>query len=267
MDEKNLLSSNRENSIAKLTCNADERGQMVRIAVCDDEKYYREKIMKLLKKEFGKRELQDYVIDEYVAGTELLKENHLLVYDIIFLDINMPEVNGMEIAERIRKAHPRVVLVFITAFVDYALEGYKTEAIRFLLKDMLEQSFPECIEAIIRKLSLQAYKVKCNSKEGEKEVPVDRICYIESMAHKLLFHISGIEAQQYSVYDKLDHMEEILEGYGFLRIHKSYLVNVKYVDEFACYVVKLKNGKQLPVPREKYQQVKERFYEMVGDML
>ena len=89
MDEKNLLFSNRENSIAKLTCNADERGQMVRIAVCDDEKYYREKIMKLLKKEFGKRELQDYVIDEYVAGTELLKENHLLVYDIIFLDINI----------------------------------------------------------------------------------------------------------------------------------------------------------------------------------
>ena len=89
LDEKNLLSSNRENGIAKLTCNADERGQMLRIAVCDDEKYYRGKIMKLLKEEFGKRELQDYVIDEYVAGTELLEENHFLVYDIIFLDINM----------------------------------------------------------------------------------------------------------------------------------------------------------------------------------
>lgn len=240
---------------------------MLRIAICDDEKYYREKIMGMLKEELEKRELRDYVIEEYMSGTELLEEKNFFVYDVIFLDINMPEINGMEIAERIRKARPRVVLVFVTAFIDYALEGYKTEAIRFLLKDMLEQSFSECIEAIIRKLSLQAYKVKCNSKEGEKEVPIDRICYIESKAHKLLFHITGIETQQYSTYDKLDHMEEMLEGYGFLRIHKSFLVNIKCVDEIAYYAVKLKDGRQLPVPRERYQQVKERYYEIVGDML
>ncbi len=240
---------------------------MLRIAVCDDEKYYREKITELLKEELEKRELQDYVIEEYGTGTELLSENHFLVHDIIFLDINMPEVNGIEIAEQIRKKRPRVVLVFITAFVDYALEGYKTEAIRFLLKDILEQSFPECIEAIIRKLSLQAFKVKCNGKEGEQEIPVDRICYIESMAHKLLFHMAGVEAQQYSAYDKLDHMEEMLAGYGFLRIHKSYLVNIKCVEEIARYAVRLKNGRQLPIPRGKYQQVKVRYYEMAGDML
>lgn len=253
--------------MAKLECYIDGREQMLKIAVCDDEKYYRKKITELLKEELEKRELRDYEIEEYKAGTELLSESRILIYDIIFLDINMPEVNGMEIAEQIRKVRPRVVLVFVTAFVDYALEGYKTEAIRFLLKDMLEHSFPECIEAIIRKLSLQAYKIKCNSREGEKEIPIDRICYIESMAHKLLFHITDIEVQQYSVYDKLDHIEELLVGYGFLRIHKSYLVNIKYVDEVVCYTVRLKNGKQLPIPREKYQQVKVRYYEMMGDML
>ena len=240
---------------------------MLKIAVCDDEEYYLRKIAESLRKEFAKKSICDYLMEEYTSGVELLKADNLPFYDIIFLDINMPGENGMRTAEKIREIRPEVILVFITAFVDYAVEGYKAEAIRFLLKDMLEHSLPECVDAIARKLSLQTCKVKCNEKGREKEIPVSWICFIESKAHKLLFHLAGAGAEKYSKYGKLDHMADILSEYGFLRIHKSFLVNIKNVDEIVNYTVRLKDGRQLPIPREKFGQIKERYYEMMGDML
>lgn len=244
-----------------------EGKRMLKIAVCDDETYYLNRIVDLLKRELKKRDIRDYIIEEYVLGTSLLKENRFLEYDIVFLDINMPEINGLKIAERIREIRTKVILVFVTAFIDYALEGYKTEAIRFLLKDTLEQTMPECVEAITRKLALQTYKMKCSCREGEKEIPIDRICYIESKAHRLFFNILENESEQYNLYDKLDNMEEQLSMYGFLRIHKSFLVNTKYIEEIVNYVVWLKDGRQLPVPRERFKQVKEMYYEIMGDIL
>lgn len=251
----------------RLVCDGMGMGIMLKIAVCDDEKYDRERIKKLWGREMEKRGVYDYAAEEYTAGAELLEGDVFSGYDVIFLDINMPGANGLEIAERIRETGSRVILVFITAFVDYAIEGYKTGAIRFLLKDMLEQSFSECVEAITVKLSLQAYKVRCSCRERETEIPVEKICYIESMAHKVWFHVPEAGTECYSRYEKLDHMEEVLSKYGFLRIHKSYLVNIKYVDEIANYAVRLKDGGQLPIPRERFRQVKERYYEMMGDML
>jgi YesN/AraC family two-component response regulator len=100
----------------------------------------------------------------------------------------MPEINGMDVARRIRENRQDIILVFITAFIDYAVEVYKLEAIRFLLKDTPMETLPECIDSIIRKLSLQAYRIEYPFLEGKKEIPIDGIYYIESRMHKLSFH-------------------------------------------------------------------------------
>lgn len=240
---------------------------MLKIAVCDDEKIYLKRIEDMLRLMLDKNGISIYKIDTYLSGNDFFQNNKIFEYDVIFLDINMPEINGLEVARKIRENRPDILLVFITAFMDYALEGYKMEVIRFLLKDMLEEMLPECVETVIRKLSLQARKLKYSFMEGEKEVPVDSIYFIESQKHKLIYHILDSKLIQYSLYDKLDNAEKELFPYGFLRIHKSFLVNTKYIQNVVNYKVQLNNGMILPVPRERFQKIKERYYEFKGDMI
>lgn len=240
----------------------------MKIAICDDEKYDLEKIEYLLKQELQKHSISIFEIDTYLSPSEFLWNNEkIMQYDVIFLDINMPQVNGIKVAEKIRELRHDVLLIFITAFLDYSLEGYRLDAIRFLIKDMLEIMMPECVETIIRKLALQAHKIEYRFVEGKKEVYVDSIVYIESQMHKLLFFLNDSKNEPYSLYDKLDNIEEELFKYGFLRTHKSYLVNTKYIKKVSNYKVEIDSGIILPIPREKFQKVKERYYEIKGDII
>lgn len=240
----------------------------MKIAICDDEKYDLEKIEYLLKTELLKHNISIFEIDTYLSSTRFLQSDEkIMQYDVIFLDINMPRINGIKVAEKIRKVREDVLLIFITAFIDYALDGYRLEAIRFLIKDMLEAMIPECVETIIKKLSLQAQKMEYRFIEGKREVYVDSIMYIESRMHKLFFLLKEAKDRSYSLYEKLDNMEAELLDYGFLRTHKSYLINTKYIKKIANYKVEMENGIILPIPREKFQKVKERYYEIKGDMI
>lgn len=240
---------------------------MLKIAVCDDEEFYLKKISGLIEKILINRGISRYGIDTYLSGEDFVQNDRFMDYNLIFLDINMPEMNGLEIAGKIRESRQDILLVFVTAFMDYAMEGYKMEAIRFLFKDMLEEILPECMEAVIKKLSIQAHKIEYHFIEGKKEIPVDNILFVESQLHKLLFYVSEQRMTQYSIYEKLDNVEKELLPYGFLRIHKSFLINTKYIKNIVNYKVYLKNGEALPVPKEKFQKVKERYYEIIGEMI
>lgn len=241
---------------------------MLHIAICDDEQYYLEKIERLLQEQLIQQGISIFKLDTYLSGEILLADSEAVArYQAIFLDINMPDINGLKVAEKIREQCPNILLIFITAFIDYALEGYKMEAIRYLVKDMLEEMLPECVEAIIKKLYLQAQRMKYNFIEGKKALPVDRIYFIESQKHKLIFNVHAVKQKQYSLYDKLDNIEKGLAEYGFLRIHKSYLVNTMYIEDICNYKVKMQDGRLLPVPRAKFQKVKEQYYEIKGDLV
>lgn len=131
----------------------------------------------------------------------------------------MPQMSGLELAQEIREYDKDVILVLTTAFLDYAIEGYRLNVLRFLLKDMLEQLLPECMDAVLRKLQLHIKTITCSFIEGEQTIPIADICYIESQKHKL------------------------------------------------CFEVTLLGGEELPVPRQRFQLVKEKYYSIKGDLL
>lgn len=241
---------------------------MLRIAICDDEKYYLEKVEKAINDILVLYRISQYETDTYLSG-KILCENRdkLSEYDVIFLDIYMPDMNGLETAKEIRKTCPEVLLVFITAYIDYSLEGYKLEATRFLIKDVLDDMLLECMEAVLKKLKIKTARKQYHFIEGRKELFIDKIYYIESCKHKLTFHVNEEGLMQFNLYDKLDNIEKELSQFGFLRIHKSFLVNVNYINSISNYKVKLKDGRLLPVPRNKYQQVKEKYYDRKGEIL
>lgn len=235
---------------------------MLRIAICDDEQFYREKIRMLLERYFEKSDLQ-YELAAFASGEDFLKARENRVkYDIVFMDISMEELDGMQTAQQIRAFHSDTEIVFVTAFLDYALEGYKVNAIRYILKDTLDGAVVECMDAILQKR--KAAQVKFSFMEGERKLYTENILYVESRKHKSVFFYMETETVTYQIYEKLDSIEEKLSGCGFLRIHKSYLVNLKHIRKISNYVAVLSTGEELPVPRLRYQAVKEAFVEYKG---
>lgn len=235
---------------------------MLRIAICDDEQFYREKIKYLLEKYFNRQELT-YTIYTFLSGEQFLEqcENNVR-FDIVFLDISMEKVNGIETAARIRSFHSDTYIVFVTAFIDYALEGYKVNAVRYLMKDTLDQAFGECMTAILHKMKMA--QVTFSFLEGDKRLYTDNILYVESRGHKSIFYYMESEPVTYQIYEKLDEVEKQLSDYYFLRVHKSYLVNMKHIRKVSNYTACLDNGEVLPVPRLRFQTVKETFIAYKG---
>ena len=235
---------------------------MLRIAICDDELFFREKIQKLLEEYLEKRELP-YELHSFLSGEAFLEQcENNVKFDIVFLDISMEEIDGIQTAKRLRTFHTDTYIVFVTAFMDYALEGYKVNAVRYLMKDTLAPAIEECMTAILQKM--QIAQVTFPFLEGEKKLYTDNILYVESRGHKSIFHYMEEGAVTYQIYDKLDNVERKLENCFFLRIHKSYLVNMKHIRKVSNYTAYLDTGEELPIPRLRFQTVKEAFVDYKG---
>lgn len=236
----------------------------MKIAVCDDDKRDIARIKKLVKAYDADNNIV-LSISEYESGSELLKaisngEN----VDIIFLDINMDDMDGLSVAKRIREINDDVPIILVTAFINYALDGYKVKASRFLIKDDLDKTFDECMDDICKDIRKKSKTIAFNCVEGEMRLKASDIILIETSGHKNLIKLKN---ETYQIYEKLDGLEEMLKGYGFLRTHNSFLVNMAHIRGINSYVLTLDDGRQLPVPKARYKQVRQEYTLFLGKEL
>lgn len=241
---------------------------MFRIAICDDESFFAEELKELISGYMMEKGLV-FEIDTYSSGEALVKLGIEVVrYTAVFLDINMEKIDGIKAAEKIREVSREVFIVFVTAYVNYSLEGYRLDAVRYLLKSNanFQSTVNECMNAIMEKLNYSVAKREFDFKEGTKEVSLERLLYIESNLHKLEFHIMEDDMKIYTMYETLNALEDRLAANDFVRIHQSYLVNIKYIKNVVRYKVILTNGVELVIPKARYTYVKEQFVSYQGEV-
>lgn len=241
---------------------------MIRIAVCDDEQFFRLRIKKLVSSYFERKDIP-CEIDLFSAGSDLVQSvADIQKYNIIFLDINMEGMDGIQTAQFIRKISEEVYLVFITAFITYAIEGYKYNVARYLVKGNknFEAFLEECLDAVLVKMNFKVESIVFEFIEGKKKVNVERILYIESNRHKIIFWMISDKRYQCSLYGKLNTLEELLKSLGFVRIHQSYLVNIRCVEMIKNYKATLTIGDILPVSKAKYKFARDMFIEYKGEI-
>lgn len=234
---------------------------MLRIAVCDDEEIFADRIKKLLEKQLINKGIE-YKVDVYSSGIELVKLGDAISeYSIVFLDIDMDGMNGIQTAEVIRTYSDDIYIAFITAYINYAPEGYHCNAIRYILKSerQLEASIRECMDTILEKMDYNLDRKVMDFCEGSFDVAVNQIMYIESNKHKLIFHLKGKSTDNYSIYNTLNNIESEYEKSGFLRVHQSYMVNMRYIKELKRYCVILDNGEQISIPKGRYREVADNY--------
>lgn len=234
---------------------------MLQIAICDDEKGFIKQEKEWIC-EYMNRAGYQFCIDTYTSGIEFLAMGEeVSKYDIIFLDVSMEAIDGMEAAKQIREYTQTAYIVFVTAFITYSLEGYKVDAIRYILKDdaSLEKAIEECLDTIVEKMRYIEHRHTFEFQEGRMSLFLDDIIYIESNLHKLVFHLTGGEGGQYTMYGRLDHIENLLKDGEFCRVHKSYLVNLKYVEQVERYQAKLSTGDTVSISQPRYNAVRDEF--------
>lgn len=239
---------------------------MLRIAICDDEVCFISKLQNYLWEYFSEKEIL-YNADVFESGIQLLElGERLCEIDIIFLDINMKDLNGIETAKQIRNFTQETFIVFVTGYITYSPEGYKVNAIRYILKDIenFKVAFVECLNTIQDKIKDKQFEQIIEFSEGKKKIILNNIVYIESDLHKLYFHIWNNKEVRYTMYGRLDTLEEKIQLSGFCRIHKSYLVNLRYVEDLQRYHIILNNGHELSVAKQRYKEVENKYISFKG---
>ena len=241
---------------------------MLRIAICDDEKLFRESEKGCIEKYLSEREIL-FEIDLFRSGKEFLELGIEMVrYSIIFLDINMKEIDGIDTAQKIREYSSDTHIVFVTAYINYSLEGYKVGATRYILKNNInfEDTIYECMDTILHKMSSVLTKKSFKFIECEKEVLIERILYIESKLHKLEFHIMEDELVIYTLYGTLNELEREMSDFNFVRIHQSFFVNLKHIKNVSRCIAFLSNNQELIIPKARYRDVKNAFISYRGEL-
>ncbi len=241
--------------------------EKIKIAICDDEIIFAKRLEFLVASYCSEKELP-FLIDIYESGKEFVDlEVKMAEYQIVFLDMNMENMDGIETARRLRNICQDTFIVFVTAFIKYTIEGFKVEPIRYILKtdNNYEKSVYESLDAICKKMDYQSHIREIQFREGSKKISLEKIMYIESDLHQVIFYILENKIITYTMYEKLNNIPNLLTD-DFIRIHQSYIVNMKYISKITRTHVILLGGTELPVARSKEKEVKNKFAIYKGDL-
>lgn len=241
---------------------------MIRIAICEDDPFYMKKEKQLIIKFFKNRDIE-YKLTAFTSGIDFTKKFRGN-FDIIFLDISMEDMDGIEAAKWIRENGSSAYIIFLTGYVEYALEGYKVNAHRYLLKndEHLEETLEESLNSVLDRMQIYDKKITFNVVGGPISLSSSKIVYIDSKMHKTIIHVldtSG-ELQEHYMYEKLDHVQEELIHLGFMRIHQSNLINKVYLKKVYRYKAELIYGIELGISKKYYNEVEDYYIRKRGEI-
>lgn len=231
---------------------------MIEIAVCDDEAIIREQIQQFIKKK-----LPATHIETYSTGEELLASN--INFDLAFLDIQMEGLNGMDTARALRAKAEETILIFVTGSKEYVFEAFDVSAFHYLLKPLMEEKLDEVLERALDEVNRRKMQEKkqllIQTRNRNYNLDQNTILYLESRGKKVEIHTSG---EAIEVYASISKLEEQL-GSGFYRCHRGYLVNLSYITEYRTDRIRLSNGDEVYLAKEKYQSFVKTYMRYLKD--
>ena len=231
----------------------------MRIAVCDDEERFRVQERTLIDKLAGSL---DVIVDAFSDGELLLAAFDRKPYDVLFLDIEMPNMDGITLAKELRARSENVYIVFLTGHVEYALEGYEVNALRYLTKPVQEDKLREVLQFVMDK-NVSKKQILIREDGEDTLLNIADICFFEAQNQYVMIYAKDGE---HLVRDNISSFEEKLRNDGFFRVHRGYLVSLAKVKKLVKSEVLLSNrGKSVTVPvsRQNLKSLKEALYAYV----
>ena len=217
---------------------------MIRIAICDDEKYMSDHIRALVF-DFFRKKNREISLRMFSGGEELLSYNGQI--DILFLDIQMKDMDGMETARRLRADKFRGFLVFITVLKEMVFQSFEVQAYDYLVKPVDDKQFEKTMDRLYASMQNASEDSLLVQKGYEgRIIPKDEIVFCEIIDRKIYLNLASGEVVDY--YERIENLETKLDSH-FFRCHRSYLINLKHLKGYKNGTACMDNGKEIPVSR------------------
>ena len=238
---------------------------LIFVAICDDDESAAFEIEKLIGSTCRELGIQAET-DVYFQGKRLEDAiSHGKMYDVICLDIQMEQMDGVTLGKRIRSMGVDPIIIYISGYAEYMEDVFEAEAFEFLMKPVNPEKFVRTLKRAVKRLRQKQYFFRCRYRNEWIGVPVGEIMYFESRGRKIQIHLQDGREEVFN--GKLDDTEEQVQSspIPFLRIHKSYLVNFLYIRALSKRAVRMKNGSVLPISEERKNRVEKQYVAYLGE--
>lgn len=218
----------------------------MKLAVCDDDMIFLKQIKKELEAYYSSL---DIGVETFTLATELLEavEKNPYAYGCVFMDIEMPQMDGMEATRRLKALNQSLPVVFLTSHTDLAMEGYELDAFRFLAKPLDRKRLHRVLLALEDR-NRDGKRLAIWENRRQIFLPLSEILYVKSENIYLLIQMEG---QHHLIRKKLKELLQELPALEFVQIHRSYLVNLYHVHSFDGKEIILDSGQRLPVSKNR----------------
>ncbi len=232
------------------------------IAICEDKKIERERLEERL---LSTNLFDKPNIEHFSSGISLIEKYKLnKKYDFVFLDVDMPVMNGIEVGKTINSLSPETIIIFYTCFEKYAIDAFDCNAFHYLLKTAPDEKFKTVIKKAIEKHKTYHNYILLKTQEGVLRINTLDIYFVECVQKHLYFHMCDkfhiVGKRLYEIYDTLKDV-------GFFQVHQGYIVNFDKVRAIMKNEILLSNGKKIPISTRRYADVIKSYNNYVERLL
>lgn len=243
-------------------CQAENGAKMIRIILCDDNQIFLEGLRIEIRAVLKKHKTESLIYTFSCA--EEIPASLLPIANLFFLDIDFSDkkYTGIDIAKKIRSTNENAIIIFVTNYIEYAPEGYEVQAFRYVLKSEIHSKLERYLQQAVEKLHVVQEVLLINVSGETIALSLADILYIESQAHSAVVYIQAqgtSRLKEYKLYSSLTSLEHQLEASGFLRIQKSFIVNMRRIQKYQCTGAILDTGKSLKVSQKNYAEQKKKY--------
>ena len=228
----------------------------IKIILCDDDPAFLKALHGDIERTFSRLNMEA-VITSFNSPADISR-SVLAACDMAFLDIDFEneDQNGIDIARTLREVNSHAYVFFVTNYIDYAPAGYEVQAFRYILKQDRNQVLERYILQAMEKMAEGQAYLRLRDKEQSIDLRLEEISYLEVLDHYVSIHAGPVN---YTLNATLSSMETEMEAHGYLRIHKSYLVNMAHIRKFRSRECQLLDGTNMAVSEKNYSQQKQKY--------
>lgn len=228
---------------------------MIRIAVVDDDKIALNQICVLINESMK----EETKLESFQSGASFLAEMHKQVYDIVFLDIDTPEMNGFQIAETLKYAKQDITIIFVSNLEHLVFQSFEFKPFRFVRKNCLAKDIHSAVNAYQNELEKKRSVFFFKTNDADRSLAISEILYFESIGHDIFMQTIDLKYKLKRNRENdisIKAIEKILESKGFIRVHKSYLVNYRHIYAINRSNIILKNDIEIRINPHRVKEIK-----------
>ena len=231
---------------------------MLLIAVVDDDTKEMQELVDCVEHYFNAKG-EEHVIHRYYNGVEFIRSREL--YNIVFLDIRLGEMDGLDAARFLRIVNKEAQLIFVTHMAQFAIRGYEVDAMDFIIKPIDQFSIDRVLEKAIKRISDSTnVTLALKTSDGIVSIPSNSIYFVEVYDHDLIYHT---EQGDYKVRGRLGEVRKKLDDRNFIQCNRSYLVNMRHIKRVGSDFVEV-NNERVQISKSHQKEIEQRFINFLG---